>query len=241
MDMVKLLPGEKMIYKDKNTTVVLDSHTQQQRFGSSYGSGMFNPPKLDSAYSNNKILNSYKKKHSSNNINGMQQFPQFINPGQMNNMPNSMMMNMMNNNGMNMNNMGMNYNNMNGMENIGMNQMGNMNGMGNIENYMGGNSNSNNNDNNVNENFVVNNNNQNRVQLPQVNHQNTPNLAPNFKFKQMTGNESNTQGTIQKDFYEMKNQFSKMMVYIILNNKGKFKRKREQDSNAGSAIKTINV
>jgi hypothetical protein len=70
MDMVKLLPGENMIYNDKNSTVVLDSHTQQERFGSSSGSGIFNPSKLESAYSNNKIFNSYKKKHLSNN--GMQ-------------------------------------------------------------------------------------------------------------------------------------------------------------------------
>ena len=215
MDMVKLLPGEKMIYKEKNQTIVLDSHSQQQRFGSD----MFNPPKLDSGSNNNKILKSFKKKHLNGNINGMMQFPQFINPGQMNNMPNNMMMNMVNGNipqGMNMNQMGMaNFNafnamnNMNGMPNLeAMQNMGNnfnpFNGMNPMNDMTGMNAN---NENTNLENLALNHKNA----YSQVQQNNNPNLPPKFSFKQTKFN-NNPDNNMQKDFLDMKQQFSKMMV-----------------------------
>ena len=234
MDMVKLLPGEKMIYKDKNNTVVLDSHSQQQRMKDAFGDGVFNPPKLDSTSNNNKILKSFKKKHLQNNINGAIQYPQFITPGQINNIPNNMLMNMMNQNmgpGMNFNNMGMgmNLNNLNGLNSFnglngfnGMNNSlnGGLNGFQNIGNF---------NLNNNAENFALNNNKQmnpnavlNQIQqqpfqgnpsfmLPN-NNINNANSIPNFSFKQKPVEDFSNQSNLQKDYLEMKTQLSKMMV-----------------------------
>jgi len=224
MDMVKLLPGEKMIYKDKNNTVVLDSHSQQQRMKDAFGDGVFNPPKLDSTSNNNKILKSFKKKHLQNNINGAIQYPQFITPGQINNIPNNMLMNMMNQNmgpGMNFNNMGMgmNLNNLNGLNSFnglngfnGMNNSlnGGLNGFQNIGNF---------NLNNNAENFALNNNKQmnpnavlNQIQqqpfqgnpsfmLPN-NNINNANSIPNFSFKQKPVEDFSNQSNLQKDPFQ---------------------------------------
>jgi len=252
--MVKLLPGEKMIYKDHNTTVVLDSHSQQQRYHQG-AFGMFNPPKLDSGSNNNKILKSFKKKHLQNNINGMMQFPQFINPGQMNNIPNNIMMNMINGNmgqGMNMNNMGQfNMNGINPMNQMNMPNIGGFPGnhMPNMGNFYNGNGN-----NNI-ENFALNNqkpidqaikpnqfinNNSNLINTMNSSNINTPNFS--FKQKPVADiNTQNNQNNIQKDFLEMKNQFSKMMVSLFINNIGKSKGKRIENSNAKPTTQPVNV
>ncbi len=236
MDMVKLLPGEKMIYKEKNHTIILDSHSQQQRYGND---GVFNPPNLNSGSTNNKILKSFKNKRRGKI---QQQLPQFVNTG-------TPMQNNMQGNSNNM--MGVNMNNMN-LENpvgIGMNNMNNMNnmmGMMNMNNFMGMNNNMGVNGMNMNMNNMNNmsnlenlalNNGSNQVNTNHKPATAAPQPSPNFSFKQkpalnnmngisyMNQNQmnnfnpnlppNNNSNMMPKDYMEMKNQYMKMMVVFI--------------------------
>jgi hypothetical protein len=206
--MIHLLPGEKMVIKDKNNTMIFDSHSRNNQeqtnpnpFGvksngfpippNGFKTSFGNPPNVPNSFDyNNNLIASFKKKNF-NNMNGGFQFPPIMNSNPM-----------MNGGISNLNNLSNNFNQggygpqqfMNNQnvfqgfqQNAGMNQGYNGQAQTNQQQFQSMNSN---------------------------NNLMKPNTSPNFSFKQKEN--SSADDVMKKELQEMKAQFNKMMVKIIL-------------------------